>query len=178
VARDGSLGRVPGNAEHDAEELLAAVWEGRPLPVDPIKIAQQLGVKVYKATLDEGVSGMLIKEPAKDPEIYVNSADSINRQRFTCAHELGHYIKRVAAGADEWANVDYRNPLSSEGNDPDEVYANRFAASLLMPRREVERLHKEYRLGALAYEFGVSEEAMNYRLDNLKLKQTSHANAP
>jgi len=162
---------VPGNPERDAEELLTTVWEGKPLPVDPIQIAQQLGVKVYKAELDEGVSGMLIKEPAKDPEIYVNSADSINRQRFTAAHELGHYIKRVSTGAEEWATIDYRNPLSSEGSDPDEVYANRFAASLLMPKDEVKRLHKEYRPATLAYEFGVSEEAMNYRLDSLNLKR-------
>jgi Zn-dependent peptidase ImmA (M78 family) len=162
---------VSGNAERDAEELLNTVWDGRPLPVDPIEIAQQLGIKVYKSALDTGISGMLIKEPGKDPEIYLNSTDSINRQRFTCAHEIGHYIKRVATGEDEWATIDYRNPLSSEGSDPDERYANRFAASLLMPRKEVERLHKEYRLAALSYEFGVSEDAMNYRLDNLNLKR-------
>lgn len=161
---------MSGNPEHDAEELLDTIWDDRPLPVDPIQIAQQLGIKVYKSALEEGVSGMLIKEPAKDPEIYINDADSINRQRFTCAHELGHYVKRVASGADEWATIDYRNPLSSEGTDPDERYANQFAASLLMPKDEVKRLHKEYRPASLAYEFGVSEEAMNYRLNTLKLK--------
>jgi Zn-dependent peptidase ImmA (M78 family) len=170
VTTDQYAERMAGNPERDAEELLDTVWDGRPLPVDPIEIAQQLGVRVYKLGLDEGVSGMLIKEPGRDPEIYVNSGDSINRQRFTSAHELGHYVKRVVAGADEWAAIDYRSPLSSEGSDPDEVYANRFAASLLMPRREVQRLYREHRLAALAYEFGVSEDAMNYRLRNLKLR--------
>jgi Zn-dependent peptidase ImmA (M78 family) len=161
---------MAGNPESDAQELIETVWDDRPLPIDPFKIAEQLGIKVFRAGLDQGISGMLIKEPAKDPEIYINTADSPSRQRFTCAHELGHYVKRVASGAEEWATIDYRNPLSSEGKDPDEKYANQFAASLLMPKKEVQRLYKTLGVAALAYEFGVSEEAMNYRLTNLKLK--------
>ncbi len=55
------------------------------LPVDPFMIAQRLGIKAYTANLDERVSGMLVKRPGEDPEIYVNDSDSPNRQRFTCA---------------------------------------------------------------------------------------------
>ena len=161
---------MSGNPERDAEELIATVWHQRPLPIDPIQIAEQLGIKVFTAGLEPNISGMLIKEPGKDPEIYINSSDSTSRRRFTCAHELGHYVKRVATGTAEWATIDYRGPLTSEGTDPDEIYANQFASSLLMPRKEVERLHKELGVAALAYEFGVSEEAMNFRLVNLKLK--------
>ncbi len=161
---------MAGDPERDAEELLEVVWAGRPLPVDPIQIAEQLGIKIFTAGLKPEVSGMLIKEPGKDPEIYINGTDSMSRQRFTCAHELGHYVKRVATGAAEWATIDYRGPLTSDGTDPDEIYANQFAASLLMPKQELRRLHKDLGLAALAYEFGVSEEAMNFRLANLKLK--------
>ncbi len=149
------------------------VW-ARPLPVDPFQVATSLGIKVYTAGLGTNVSGMLVKRRGQDPEIYVNSSDSDNRQRFTVAHELGHYFKRSAAGEEEWEDIDYRDPLTSQGTDGAEVYANKFAASLLMPSDEVKRLFKEYGPSAtavLAYEFGVSEDAMNFRLINLGLKK-------
>lgn len=167
------------NPESDAQELLDAVWVPKteashgpahiPLPVDPIVIAKELGIQVYVAGLDKKISGMLTKHPGCDPEIYINGIDSINRQRFTCAHELGHYVKRSAAGEEDWENIDYRSPLTSEGVDPDEIYANRFAAGLLMPKSALLRLVKEYSPTTLAYEFGVSVDALNFRLASLKL---------
>jgi Zn-dependent peptidase ImmA (M78 family) len=164
------------NPESDAKQILATVWAPEaeageiPLPVDPFVIAQRLGIKAYAAGLDEGVSGMLIKRPGEDPEIYVHASDSPNRQRFTCAHELGHYVKRSATGDQEWEYVEHRDLLTSQGSDQEEIFANRFAASLLMPREAVEELHKRLGAAALAYEFGVSADAMHYRLVNLGLK--------
>ena len=113
---------------------------------------------------------MLIKRPGEDPEIYVHASDSPNRQRFTCAHELGHYVKRSAAGDVAWEYVERRDLLTTQGSDPEEIYANQFAASLLMPREKVEELHKTLGPVALAYEFGVSADAMHYRLVNLGLE--------
>jgi Zn-dependent peptidase ImmA (M78 family) len=161
--------------ESNARQLLETVWApGRdgadvPLPVDPFQIAQRLGVKSYSAALDEGISGMLIKRAGEDPEIYVHASDSQNRQRFTCAHELGHYVKRSGTGDTEWEYVEHRDLLTSQGSDPEEIFANRFAASLLMPREAVERLHADLGQAALAYKFGVSADAMHYRLVNLGL---------
>jgi Zn-dependent peptidase ImmA (M78 family) len=164
------------NAESDAREILSTVWatdsDGMPvLPVDPFAIAQRLGIKAYSAGLDDGVSGMLVKRPGEDPEIYVHASDSPNRQRFTCAHELGHYFKRSATGDSEWEYVEHRDLLTSQGSNPEEIYANRFAASLLMPSEAVKEMYEERKLGpvALAYEFGVSADAMHYRLVNLGL---------
>jgi Zn-dependent peptidase ImmA (M78 family) len=158
------------NPDREAEQILRNAWDRRPLPVDPIQIARQLGIKVYTAGLGEGVAGMLRKRQGLDPEIFVNGNDSLNRQRFTVAHELGHYVKHVAAGEENWEHVDYRDALSGQGTSSDEVFANQFAASLLMPKDEVIRLRRQgYGPAALALEFGVSEEAMNFRLANLKL---------
>jgi Zn-dependent peptidase ImmA (M78 family) len=121
---------------------------------------------------------MLIKRAGEDAEIYVQAADSENRQRFTCAHELGHYVKRTAEeGEREWEYVEKRDLLSSEGTNAEERYANSFAAALLMPRDLVEERCKELDLdpeglataAALAVEFGVSAEAMQYRIKNLRL---------
>src|SRR5690242_8059995 len=109
------------SAEEDARELLRTAWapasgEGDiPLPVDPFAIAQALGIKAFSAPLDQGVSGMLVKRAGEDAEIYVHAADSPNRQRFTCAHELGHYVRRVAAEDTEWEYVEHRDLLTSQG---------------------------------------------------------------
>jgi Zn-dependent peptidase ImmA (M78 family) len=161
--------------ESDARQLLFAVWtsdEGSiQLPVDPFVIAQKLGIKAYAAGLDEGISGMLVKRAGEDPEIYVHASDSTNRRRFTCAHELGHYYKRSATGDTAWEYVEHRDLLTSAGNDPEEIYANKFAASLLMPSEEIKRRFDEgCAVPTLAYEFGVSEDAMRFRLVNLGLK--------
>jgi Zn-dependent peptidase ImmA (M78 family) len=168
---------VPQFPEIAAEELLHNVWRGAsekgiPYPVDPAKIAEQLGLKVYAAGLDETVSGMLVKRPAQDPEIFLNGSDSKNRQRFTCAHELGHYVKRSNGqiwSTEGWEYIDLRSPLSSTGESPDEVWANQFAAALLMPKQEVKKLHKSLAPATMAFEFGVSTDAMNFRLKNLGL---------
>jgi len=161
-----------------ATELLRRVWapEGPPeYPIDPAKIAEALGLKVYSADLQIDVSGMLVKHPARDPEIYVNGRDSKNRQRFSCAHELGHYIKRtsedVQTTEEGWEYIDLRSPLSATGLNPDEIWANQFAAALLMPAGLVKEVHSSIsEPAALAFEFGVSSDAMNFRLQNLGLK--------
>jgi Zn-dependent peptidase ImmA (M78 family) len=162
------------DAERDAQELLEAVWmEDDPssirLPVDPFYIAKALGIGVYQdPSLSKDVSGVLRKEPFHDPEIVLNQSDHRNRQRFTCAHELGHYTKRSQQGDDApWEYVDRRDFLSSAGTDPDEIYANQFAAALLMPSAAIDRMPFKT-VAAMAYEFGVSEDAMGYRLDKLK----------
>jgi Zn-dependent peptidase ImmA (M78 family) len=87
------------------------------------------------------------------------------------AHEIGHYVKR-SAGPEDYEYVDRRDTLSSRGSDPDEVYANAFAANLLMPKDEVERFKSRTPL-ELAHYFGVSPEAMSYRLANLGIADRS-----
>lgn len=164
-------------AERDARELLERAWlkDDPPrlrLPVDPIAIARQLGIEVYTDyELPPEVSGMLRKRAGyEDPEILLNARDSRNRQRFTCAHELGHYTQRVKSGEDEaWEYVDRRDPLSAQGQAPEEVYANQFAAELLMPRDAVDSRAADSNAAVLALDFGVSGDAMRFRLENLGL---------
>jgi Zn-dependent peptidase ImmA (M78 family) len=155
--------------------VLRAAWApdypDLPAPVDPFYIARGLGIEVYVAVLDQGVSGMLVKRPALDPVIYLNRLDSENRQRFTWAHEIGHYVKRAADDTESFEYVDARGPTASQGSDPDEIYANQFAAALLMPREAVERLVAQGAMvSGMAYRLGVSLEAMNFRLTNLAIR--------
>jgi Zn-dependent peptidase ImmA (M78 family) len=154
--------------EQAASELLEEFWDGR-LPVNPIRIAMSLGIKVFNASFEENVSGALVKEKGADPSILLNSKDSRHRKRFSCAHEIGHFIHR-SEKPEEYEYVDYRDPCSSTGSIDEERFANSFAANLLMPKLAVEALHSEglpdFRL---AIHFGVSREAMRNRLDNLGL---------
>ena len=155
------------DAEKDAQRLLDIAWPSGKLPVDPVRIAKRSGLSVVEASLDPDMSGALIKALGRDPVIMLNGSDSSNRKRFSCAHELGHYVRR-SRDIDSYEYRDHRASLASQGTDPEEIYANRFAAALLMPADAVRRLRH---LGEveLAVRFGVSREAMQYRLQSLNL---------
>jgi Zn-dependent peptidase ImmA (M78 family) len=163
------------NPEADATEVLGTYWAKTgtvPVPVDPIAIARKLDIKVFTADLAQDVSGMLVMQAGRDTEIYLNRTDSYNRQRFTCAHELGHWAKHVAEGVDNDRIVDLRDSLATTGKDPVERYANQFAAALLMPRDEVMRLvERGYGPVALADALRVSVDAASFRITNLGLDQ-------
>jgi Zn-dependent peptidase ImmA (M78 family) len=163
---------IRAEASTAATDLLEQVWAspfGIEVPVDPVHIAQRLGIKVYTADLDRGVAGLLVKKAGQDPEIYLNAFDSPNRRRFTCAHELGHYVRRSANDSEGWEYVDHRDELSSAGTNDEERFANGFAAELLMPAHEVRSQAKKFNVAALASRFCVSMEAMKLRLEALRI---------
>jgi Zn-dependent peptidase ImmA (M78 family) len=108
----------------------------------------------------------------------VNSSQHENRQRFTIAHELGHYLlhKGTKLHFDEDFRIDYRDATSSDATKREEVEANGFAAALLMPERilmrdwrRLEPNDKEIpeTIRALAKRYRVSHKAMELRLVNL-----------
>jgi Zn-dependent peptidase ImmA (M78 family) len=156
------------DAESAASELLDECWD-EVLPVDPVRIAQSLGIKVLDVSLNEDVSGALVKKRGTDPSILLNANDTRNRKRFTCAHELGHFIRRTER-PEQYEYIDYRDSRSSNGTEEEERFANSFAANLLMPFSLVKQFHRQglpdFRM---AQKFGVSRESMQYRLDNLGL---------
>jgi Zn-dependent peptidase ImmA (M78 family) len=159
---------IKAEAERDATSLLRTTWP-LGIPVDPIAIARRSGLRVLDAPLDEDTIGALIKRPFDEPTIMINQSDHENRKRFTCAHELGHFVRR-SEEADEYSTLDLRSKQSSTGTDPEEVYANEFAACLLMPSDGI-RSYLDMGLTDLemAIRFRVSREAMQHRLRNLGL---------
>ncbi len=163
-------------AEQAARDLLSTTWRFNPdeeicaLPVSPTYIAERLGLRVHQAYLEPDVSGMLAKREGQDAEIYVNACDSDARQRFSCAHELGHYVQRVSGHEDDsFGYIDRRGPSASQGTDPQEIFANQFAAALLMPADFVRKYASDLGPAGLAVKFGVSMGAMKIRLDTLNL---------
>lgn len=141
------------------------------------KLASRLDITVLRKDLDEEVSGFLIHKDGRTT-IAVNVNHVGKRQRFTIAHEIGHFRQHIEIGKNELF-VDkvkfFRNEASSDGEHQKEIEANKFAAALLMPRelvhKEISLLDNETSLDdqiiSLADKFEVSRPAMGFRLVNL-----------
>lgn len=137
-------------------------------PVDVAKVAATLGLAIYQHDLAEGISGALLRSTEyKTPSgfvIFVRDSEAYVRQRFTAAHEIGHFVlhrDRIGDGISD------NYLLRAEGfSNWMETQANQFAADLLMPYPLLEQYiqagHKT--VPALAKAFGVSEVAMSIRI--------------
>lgn len=148
------------------------------IPVDLDKIFEKAGISFKKETLPADIFGCLKRIDDDKFEITVNSSNSINRQRFTAAHELGHFVlHRHLIGNGVNDNTAYRTVTGSDCynsniNSRHETEANMFAASVLMP---TEALILKWNLGVrdiptLSKEFQVSTSAMEIRLRSLRLQ--------
>ncbi len=156
-----------------ALDVLDSFTECIEFPIKVLEIANKMGLKVFKATFDrDDVSGML---KAQEGEIYISEKDNINRQRFSIAHEIGHYVLhykgKVFEERDNRKHISYRDSLSSLGFSIKEIEANFFAANLLMPEDKVKELcRKGYSINQMADFFGVSSTGISSRLDFLGIE--------
>jgi Zn-dependent peptidase ImmA (M78 family) len=157
---------------HAANELLEKAGVTEP-PVDVAALAKLCGVTVLDGEFPDSLSGLVFAYN-DSAVIGVNSTHHPNRQRFSLAHELGHYLlghHQQNRGYEDRFHID-----SSDGTPPGfdwraERTANEFAAELLMPRRLISQEFKRNQDPiALAVKFEVSELAMGYRLVNLGLR--------
>lgn len=164
-----TFGDLRSAAREDAQAVLNAYWDGE-LPVDPVVIARAAGASVFSAQLGDDTFGMTIGS-GDGANIYIDKDQPENRFRFTCAHELGHFVDHSQNPAPGKRAVTYVDKRSDDGRgQPNEVYANEFAASLLMPGDHVKRLSKSAEtVYELAREFKVSADAMSWRLKRLKI---------
>ena len=148
------------------------------LPVDVAGLAKLEGVEVDQADFGDEISGVLMKDGDR-AIIGVNARHAPTRQRFTIAHELGHFLLHTSRDlfVDKDYIVHFRDETSSTGVDPIEVEANQFAAEVIMPADKVRELFNARRfdiddeaaLRRLAAKFTVSPTAMAVRLSSLGL---------
>ena len=166
------------SCEVHAKEILRSA-EVRRHPVRVDRIAKAQGIKIRYEPLDDELSGMIF---IKDNQavIGVNAHHSPNRQRFTIAHELGHYflhadILRQGAHVDTVVTMLQRDQGTALGTMNIEIEANQFAAELLMPRHLIDDYLNAEGLGStaksddavieyIAKAFKVSTTAMAIRL--------------
>lgn len=158
-----------------ADMVLEHVWNGS-IPVDPIAIAKSFGINVAYDDLPGDVSGALVKtKEMSSPIILVDNSDPDVRKRFTIAHELGHYIFNTAVlNMTDYEKIDYRNSKSSDGQNDEEVFANNFAAALLMPSTFLAGANLQPGLSRveLATTLKVSLESLNYRISSFSKGQS------
>jgi hypothetical protein len=139
-------------------------------PVKLGALAADLGLEVFKSTLSPGISGLI--EPsdtaASGYRIRLNRHEMTERQRFTLAHEIAHFLlHRQDIGAGVVDDTLYRSALSNRK----EVEANKLASQLIMPdkkvweaRARVQHLPIDEQVEQLASEFRVSVPAMRIKL--------------
>ena len=176
----------------DGEKSAAGLRSHISLGMAPVsnlgEILESVGVKVVFRPLPESkVWGFSITSRSIGNCIFVNTDCTVERQRFTLAHELGHLVM----------DRDHSATILTEKQVPDdveikkliEVRANAFAAAFLMPdlfvksmlatlgvfQGQTERLTTVV-VDYMRKQFGVSYDAMLWRLINLKIISINERN--
>ena len=174
-----AITRLYNKAEHQAYKLLGDFNLYKPaIPIE--KIVEGLGILLVPYDLGNEVSGMLMLDDENNGIISYNDKDNKKRQRFTIAHELGHYIlhrKSERLFIDKDFIVKYRsNKLYDSLEMQQEQQANAFAAAILMPATLIHEEMKKVKfrnfdetklIESLSEIFEVSNLAMTYRLSNI-----------
>ncbi len=133
-------------------------------------LENQLRIKILHLPLGSGISGASLVDEGLGAGILINSEEVPWRRNFDLAHELFHLIT--------WGVFTHEEVGDGSVRTRPEQYADAFAGSLLMPEEVVrDRLGDIVTAGQiriadvieLAKEFGVSTEAILWRLVNLRV---------
>jgi Zn-dependent peptidase ImmA (M78 family)/transcriptional regulator with XRE-family HTH domain len=136
VARPAGIGipHIPVDAYNTPEEAAGRLRAERGIPKGPIdsvvRVVEGAGALVAcrelvpPIPLDSGGASVPVDAvsgcpPDEDPVVLLNAGTPGDRQRFTLAHELGHMV------------------MHSVPDPEQEAQANRFAAELLMPAKQI-----------------------------------------
>ncbi len=163
-----------GKIERLVADLIAAENLGDIPPVPVEKMVRSQGILIQKGHLDDDISGLLVRS-GDGATIGVNAGHVPTRRRFTIAHEFGHFLlhEGISEHVDHGYRVNFRDQESSLARDVEEIEANFFAASLLMPRTmldacgAIDALDSDTAVRDLARLFHVSQHAMSLRLANV-----------
>lgn len=159
-----------GGIQQTAESVRQGLGQNEP-PVNIFLLAEQLGVLVNPTYLDKAaaVVNREDEDHQRPPWILVNSAQPVERQRYSIGHEIGHLLLH------EGERVVRHPHLYMRHFDQKEIEAEAFAAELLMPRTLLDESVKkvdpkrpiEEGVFMLAYLYQVSFTAMTMRLYGL-----------
>ena len=145
------------------------------IPVDVDGLAVSLGIEVNYSNLDLSTSGMIEKKGENQYVISVNANHPRTRQRFTLAHELGHFLyhkDRMGNGIDDdklYRSTDVGKYHNTRIGAVQETEANSFAVNLLMPFSSIKKLIEEgiTESSDIAEKLDVSEHAIHIRKSNM-----------
>jgi hypothetical protein len=119
--------------ESTLRQVLAAdlrvLAAGRPFPINLRRLVADLGLELKRRKASRGAPHGELLVVGDRWQIAVNSATHMTRQRFTIAHEIGHYVIEARMGF---------RPRSSREYWMLEEVCQHFAAELLSPRALVQ----------------------------------------
>lgn len=147
------------------------------IPINLTMLLQNIGISALpmdftdlEKSLHKGhILGLVLKD-TKNAVIYYSKNDSVNRQRFTIAHELGHICNHLVPDSDDYPYIDWR--IEEESETEKEKMANIFAGELLIPLPKLKDVYMSMTFpfsSDLAKQFGISENVMEERLNYLKI---------
>jgi IrrE N-terminal-like domain len=147
---------------------ITSLQNNGPVPIGAIALS--LGLTVRLSTLPVGVSGEIRPDPNTESgfAIKVNRHEAKERQRFTLAHEIAHFLLHKDSIKDGLSDdVLYRSSLSNRK----EAEANRLAADILMPVVLVQEWMKQFpdskielHIDDIAKYLEVSKLALGFRI--------------
>lgn len=143
--------------------------------IDVVELAHSFGIEVYGRDFQDKTSSFIEFNENGRFNIYVNKHHSKERQRFSIAHEIAHYILHK----DEIINNKKvaRENITSLSKEK-EIKADNLAAEILMPEKWIEKFLKKLKINKkqkldesiirkVAKKFNVSAPASIVRLRNL-----------
>lgn len=157
----------PGEASRIAKRYQGTI------PVDVFGLASELGLGPRPdSTLAADTSGAIKLLPNGEWQIIYNEHHSPLRQRFTVAHEIGHFIyhrNRLEKGGGTSDTLAYRRDDKVNDNPYitwlQEYQANQFASNLLIPQNHLQdAIARGLDEEALANLFKVSRAAIRIKL--------------
>ena len=133
------------------------------------ELIEDQGIKLSEEDLPPEISGKLYKNENQEWCIIVNRTHSLNRKRYTMAHEFAHFCLH-RNGLESFEDTSFFR--KDENKTAIEYEANQFAAELLMPENIIEKAINNdlLSLKQLSESFGVSLIAIKNRLIELGYK--------
>lgn len=167
-----------------AEELLKEYDVYDSLPIDLEKLVTSIGLSVLPVDftlLEEALNKKdilgLVLTSGNDAAIFYRKTDSVNRKRFTIAHELAHCCHLDPATTEP--HIEYR--IDEDKKDEFERKMDIFAGELLIPFKKLKEVYMSLEIPAsavLAKIFNVSVSVMEARLNYLKISHYNNKGIP
>jgi Zn-dependent peptidase ImmA (M78 family) len=136
-------------------------------------IVQRLGGQIVFLDFENATArdeGSIEIEAVENFKIFLPPFFHRARDRFTIAHEIGHYVLHYLSSNSKSPMIAKRS-----GAEDYEREANWFAAALLMPEEEFRRMYSKHdgSLEALAAIFDVSKATATVRISELGLRSVN-----
>jgi len=155
-----------------AEELAEELGYDPEGPIENV-VSQSGGAIQYRNAVGTRPESIKV-QPDESFKIFLSTLTSMSRDKFTIAHELGHFFLHFPIVRAEFPGDGMRAFRWLDDDAPEDLKrceweANWFAAAFVMPETTFRELHREGGLANVANRLGVSMKAAEVRAKSLAL---------